>query len=121
MSNDHKPIMLPVPALTSDASLRSPTALPPEVQDAAAERRREAQERDAAVQAEAERAHSEQQQVRVIDADTAARRGEASSTLARSACIAGGATLAGLLVAGPVGAVVGCLAGWIANATISRR
>lgn len=79
-------------------------------------RRREQEERDAW-----ERWERQQQHVRVIDADTVARTGQANAALARSLCITGGATLAGFLLGGGVVAVLGCGIGWIANRLIGGK
>lgn len=63
---------------------------------------------------------AEQREVRAIDADTDARRAKATSAMVRGGAVVGGATLAGLAVAGPVGGVVGGVVGWIADHLLGR-
>jgi hypothetical protein len=118
LMNSDKPIPLPGP---STEPARSPTTLPLEVQNAAASRLSREQE----LLEEQRAAHAEHaleaREVRAIDADTEARRAQATSAIVRGAAITGGIGLAGLALGGPLGAVVGVGVGWLADHMIGDR
>ena len=61
--------------------------------------------------------------VRHIDADTEARRAQATGGMVRAAAVTGSAGLAGFAIGGPIGGAVGVGIGWLVDHFIdsSRR
>lgn len=75
-------------------------------------------EREAAEREALDQWISEQRQIRAIKADIRAQRGAGNVAFGRGAAVVGGATLAGFLVGGPPGALVGAVIGWLADHSI---